>query len=172
MSGIQNGPELLRSKRQQHTIITLGQTQVRIRDQRPISEVVLGRSLTHEWNVGDFIEHLNSRVFFWPTEQRLSRHYTRYAEENPVILRVKTSDLLALNSAPLFCRLNSGATRCSSHWDGNAPERGPNTFLPSSDFEHNYISVAEVTFEDYCRLPKEIWTGHTPAGPWRRVQIT
>lgn len=155
----------LRTRRPDHNEITINGFTYHVRDQRPISEVVLSRSLTHNWTSGDFIAHLNSRVFFWPTVSRLERHFKRYENEHPVIMRFNTAEMLEVNTAE-FCRLNSGATRCSSHWDGNAPERGPDTFQIADLYPGNPATVAEVTIPNICILPEDFWTSDNPQGVW------
>lgn len=165
---LSNHPDIegfLRTRRPAHSEVAIGGLTYHIRDQRPISEVVLSRSLTHNWTSGDFIAHLNNRVFFWPTISRLERHFKRYETENPVILRFNSSDVLQGNTAE-FCRLNSGATRCSSHWDGNAPERGQDTFQIADLYLGSPASIAEVTIPIICILPKTIWTSNSPQGIW------
>lgn len=171
LSNIENKEAFLRSKRNEHTIININGTEYRIRDQRPISLIVLNRSLTHGWNSENFIEHLNRRVFLWPNKNRLIRHYNRYANENPIILRFRTEDIFLLNPNVEFSRLNSGATRCSSHWDGNAPERGPETFQNADAYTLPIRTVAEVTIPDFCEIPSIFHTSGHPEGPWTRIDV-
>lgn len=158
----------LSSRRPEHDLIKINGFDFHIRDQQPISELVLGRSLTNNWTVADFIAHLNKRVFFWPTINRLQRHYDRYQSENPIILRFKTDDLITLNNDIEFCHLNSGATRCSSHWNGDAPHRGADTFLTATNYLKKPATVAEVTIPDYCDLPIDYWTSASPTGAWTK----
>lgn len=162
--------EFLRSKRENHALLNVNGIEYKIRDQNPISLVVLGRSLTDDWTSGDFIEFLNSRVFMWPTLDRLNRHYARYLEEKPIIFRFKSEDVLKLNNRALFTNLNSGATRCHPAYDGNAPYRGPKTFLPADKYNLGINSVGEVTFLDSCKVPNTVWTSRSPNGPWTIIQ--
>lgn len=170
LSDMQSPKTFLQGRRDHHTLIRANGIDYKIRDQRPISIKVLKRSLTNNWTSERFIEHLNSKVFFWPTIERLSKHYTRYSFEKPVILRFKSSDILNLNLNAEFSRLNSGATRCSSHWNGNAPERGPLTFVTAPNFNYSFNAVAEVTIPEYCNLPQIYWQSAQPTGPWRRLK--
>lgn len=158
--------ELIRERRPIHEEISVNGFSVYIRDQRPISIQNLKKCIPKEWIVGDYIQHLNKRVFFWPSVSRLTRHYNRYAHEKPVIIKVDTSLLLQLNPHSEFCRLNSGATRSSSHHDGGPPPRGGDTFLSATDYPSNQGSVAEVTFAKICHLPENILIGNTPNGQW------
>lgn len=136
--------------------------EILLRDQRPISPVALPKCLTDGWNIGDFLNHLNDRVFMWPTVDRLWRHYNRYAHEEPVIFRFSTGAIFEANPHVKFCRLNSGATRANSHLGGKAPERGPGTFLTSTQFNLPIREVAEVTFEEQCRLAGYISFSSSP----------
>ncbi len=161
---------LIRNRRPEHVFVDVDGTSLMIRDQNPISIKSLNKCLLDGWTAEDFIEHLNKRVFFWPTLKRLNIHFEKYKEENPVIFRVKSSDLFSLpENSPLFCRLNSGATRCHHTYGGAPPPRGKNTFLPAEDYERIPSTVAEVTFEDACQLPAIIWTALKPSGPWTRA---
>ena len=168
---IDNSNHFLRNKRWEHTIIKVGNINYKIRDQQPISEIVLARSLTHNWSKEDFIFHLNSRVFFWPNLNRLQRHFDRYEDEQPIIFRFNSSDILNLHPEAEFCRLNSGATRCSSHWGGNAPERGPATFVTAANYPLSPSTVAELTVPNFSHLPSTFWTSNSPNGPWMPVEL-
>lgn len=160
-----------RQRRPEHTIITIGNDEYSIRDQRPISEKALQKCLTNGWVCADFYEHLNNRVFTWPTIDRLQRHYDRYQGENPVILILDTAKLFAVNPTPLFCRLNSGATRANSYLGGVPPSRGIDTFLPSNLYNLSVPSVAEVTFEHELILPDEILIATSPSGATTKIKV-
>jgi len=166
----ESASDFLRSKRENHETLTVDGVDFKIRDQNPISLVVLDRSLTDDWRAADFIEFLNARVFMWPTLDRLNRHYARYTEENPTIFRFKTEEILALNPNALYTNLNSGATRCHPAYDGNAPYRGPKTFLSSAEYDLGINSVGEVTFMEVAKLGATIWTSNNPNGPWQIEQ--
>lgn len=153
---------ILRTRRIEHYEVVINGQSYYLRDQRPISELALSKCLTDNWQVGDFLYHLNDRVFMWPTLERLSRHYKRYQQEAPVIFRFPTAELLELNPHVLFCRLNSGATRANSYLGGKAPDRGPETFLPANLFDRPVRDVAEVTFENSCNININFKTGNTP----------
>ncbi|MDO1449641.1 hypothetical protein Q0590_25410, partial [Rhodocytophaga aerolata] len=133
-----------------------------LRDQKPISEKALGKCLTDNWSVGDFLYHLNDRVFMWPTLDRLWRHFNRYEQENPIIFRFSTHELLDANPHVKFCRLNSGATRANSYLGGKPPERGSNSFMPALLFEFAVREVAEVTFENKCVIDGPFWKSSRP----------
>lgn len=161
----------LTSRRLGHTEIFINETKYKIRDQRPISMLALGKCVTDGWSAADFIKHLNDRTFFWPTIKRLNTHYQRYKIEEPIIIRVKTESLFVLNDTPKFCRLNSGATRANSYLGGVAPARGANSFLTADQYSRTPGTVVEVTFDNFCDLPSSIWLGSTPYGPWEKMSL-
>lgn len=170
-SDLENKIEFLQTKRNSHEVLNIQGTEIHIRDQNPISEIVLRRSLEPNCSYEEYLMILNSHVFFWPTKIRLERHFKRYIDEKPIILRIKTQDLFNLNKNPKFSRLNSGATRCSSHWGGNAPERGKKTFLLAYQYEKPIPSVAEVTFENECHLPDTIYISGKPNGRFESIKL-
>ena len=164
--------KLIHERRPIHEEISVAGHNIFIRDQRPISIQNLIKCIPTTWTVGDYINHLNERVFFWPTIHRLTRHYNRYSHEKPIIIKVDTSILLNLNPHSEFCRLNSGATRSSSHHNGGPPPRGGDTFLNAKDYSFNQGSVAEVTFPKICYLPEKILIGDTPNGQWETLSFS
>ena len=161
----------LRTKRPEHTLIVVNGKDIRIRDQKPISMTVLQRSLSNGWQAEDFIEHLNKRVFMWPTLNRLIRHFNRYRHENPVIIRVSSEEIFNVNEVIEFAPINSGATRCHPSYNGNAPTRGKETFLPSNQYTSSVASVAEVTFRPHCVLPDQVWYSSLPSGAWTKHSL-
>jgi hypothetical protein len=158
--------KFVRQRRATHKEIQVDGSTVHIRDQRPISLDNLQKCIPVDWTVGDFIYSLNERVFFWPTINRLSRHFERYSQENPIIIKVETLEMLRINEYSEFCRLNSGATRSSSYHAGGPPPRGRDTFVDANSYPYTCGTVAEVTFRKKCKLPNTIWIGDNPDGPW------
>jgi len=169
MSEIDDKESFLRSRRPYHTQIQVEDNTIYIRDQRPISEKALSKCLTNGWKCVDYIYHLNRRVFFWPTKERLIRHFNRYKGENPIIIRVSTKDLFGLNPHSEFCRLNSGATRPNSYLGGIPPLRGLETFRQAEDYGFTVSSVAEVTFQNNCTIPDQISISNNPLENWTDV---
>jgi hypothetical protein len=149
-------------RREGHAQIKINNTIVSIRDQKPISETNLSKCLTNGWTCSDFYDYLNSRVFMWPTIKRLESHYNTYSDENPIILRFSTSEIIELNPHVKFCRLNSGATRSHPKYKGAPPQRGENTFLSANDYGFPAAGVAEATFEQFCNLTREIYISNAP----------
>lgn len=168
----QEKTQFLRNRRDGHLFVEnkKGQT-IMIRDQNPISIKSLAKCLTDGWNPGDFIYHLNNRVFFWPNIYRLRVHYSKYRNENPVIIKCRTMDILELNKNVKLCHLNSGATRCHPKWDGAPPPRGSNSFVDIEDFDQGIKRIAEVTFEGSCNLPENLWMARNSEGPWTSIRI-
>lgn len=168
LSGIEGGDDFLRNRRPQHYPAKVDGKTIHIRDQRPLNRA-LEKCLTDKWTPGDFIFHLNSRVFMWPNIRRLQIHYGRYQEENPVILRFNTGVLLKLNKHVEISRINSGATRPSGALGGKAATRGKDTFKKIEDCEYPLGQVAEVTFPVSCKLPVIFEIGDSPIGKWKAV---
>jgi hypothetical protein len=171
LSGDKELIKIKRERRPSHLLVKLGEDSFSLRDQRPISEKALKKCLTDNWECADFYEHLNDRVFTWPTLNRLYRHYDRYKGENPAILILNTEEVFNLNLQPLFARLNTGATRANSHLGGKAPERGPNTFLSAEDYDLNIASVAEVTFLNELILPTNFEICYEPEGKRKNISL-
>lgn len=171
MSNNKKDKVLKRNKRFVHQPLIIHGIKIFLRDQRPISEKALSKCLTDNWLIGDFLDHLNNRVFMWPNLGRLTRHYNRYANEKPVLFRFSTSAIINANPHVKFARLNTGATRANSHLGGKAPERGPNTFLKAEDYQLGIRSVAEVTFEKYCNIAGKIGIDFHPEGAFKKSSL-
>ncbi|MFT4155199.1 DUF7002 family protein [Parafilimonas sp.] len=157
-----------RKKRTNHYPLFINGNTYSLRDQKPISEKALTKCLTDGWEVGDFLYHLNERVFMWPTLDRLWRHFNRYKEEKPIIFQFPTKDILNLNPHFLFCRLNSGATRANSYLGGKPPTRGKQTFLPADQFLYAVREVAEVTFPGNCDINVDFAYSSLPDGKYKK----
>jgi hypothetical protein len=163
--------DLLDVRRRDHVRLTVHGEVVHIRDQAPLHE--RNMLLEDGWTFSRFVRHLNERVFFWPggVSGPISfglRHFGRYAQEGPVLIRVPTEKLFAANPKArlLFCRYNSGSPRWSR---GVASPRGPSTFLPAAKAPFSPASVVEVAAVGGVRLPIETQISSNPAGPWRRL---
>jgi hypothetical protein len=165
-------PNWLSEKRRKHVEVAVAGRKVIVRDQAPLH---LGNmKLDDGWSFGDFIAHVNQRVFFWPGGKDGllidygRRHYERYAEEAPVILRINTAELFATNDSvvPEFCRFNSGSPRCSN---GKKSPRGANTFVTCDTADFGGGKVVEVTFPGRVTLPNAVEVGDSPNGPWTRL---
>ena len=142
-----------------------------VRDQAPLHSGNL--ELPNGFSFADFIESINRNVFFWPGTEAgpISyglRHFERYRQERPVLLRVDYQSLILSNPAaiPLFCKYNSGAPRCSN---GKKSPRGLNTFLSAVAFNGTPSQVVEVTFRSAIKLPAGTKIGRHPNGPWHSL---
>jgi len=161
----------LRQKRRTSIQIAIADRVVCIRDQQPLHA---GNIRFHgEYAFEDVVQSLNERVFFWPGKvdgpiDYGERHFERYVDDQPVILRVSTADLFNANSgvSPFYCRYNSGSPRCSK---GLGSPRGPNTFVASTQADFAPSSTVEVTFEKQVVLPAQVEVGDTIVGPWRSL---
>ncbi|MFT3883154.1 MAG: hypothetical protein QM703_26325 [Gemmatales bacterium] len=160
--------EYLRQKRCHSLELPFGSTIFHVRDQAPLH----GGNIAFEgkWKLEDLIQSLNEKVFFWPgTESGPNsygqRHFARYANENPVILKISTGDLFRTNSSvsPLYCRFNSGSPRWSR---GLASKRGPHTFIDSAKAPFGIRNVVEVTFVGKIKLPKGVQVGDVKCQKW------
>jgi hypothetical protein len=165
--------DLLRTRRRGPQRVTFAGREIVIRDQDWLHEGKM--ELPKGYAFADFVAHLNKRLFFWPGSEEHPippgiRHFERYADERPVILRIDCQALLASNSdvVPLFCRFNSGAPRCSPP-DGRRSPRGPDTFRPAAEFNESPARVVEVTFESEIVLPPNSEIAPHPKGPWRSL---
>jgi hypothetical protein len=161
--------DLVRKRRRQHERLTIGGNVILVRDQAPLHEGNM--ALSGGYGYADLIESINKRIFFWPGTARgpISygvRHFERYREECPLMLRINIKSLLNTNpnAEPKFCRYNSGSPRCSS---GQKSPRGPDTFISASKFIGIPSSVVEVTFENSLIIPRDIMVAEHPEGPWQ-----
>jgi len=171
-STIEKKTAFLRTRRLKHCPITINGFEIVIRDQYPLNPVIAMKNMTEGWMFEDFVYHLNSRVFFWPTEKDLKSHYKRYENDNefPMVLRFETKEVAALNkSEPLFCKYNSGAPRCHNSFKKGAAPRGKNSFLNAIDYPDPIGSVREVTYLSSCTLPKNIYISSHPSKPFRKI---
>jgi hypothetical protein len=161
--------DLMHTRRTDSIQVRISETSISIRDQAVLHR--RNTQLPDGYTFEDFIESLNRRVFFWPGKaggpnDYGMRHFQRYQEERPVILRVGLQSVLSANAAvmPRFCRFNSGSPRCSY---GKRSPRGPNVFLLAEEFHGGPTDVVEVTFDAEITLPMDSEFGESPAGPWK-----
>jgi hypothetical protein len=101
-----------------------------VRDQKPMSESAL-RNCLIELSPSEWYQLLNSKVFFWPTYERLIRllRGKEYKNRPHCVLTVDTAQLLERHSDRVkLSPYNSGCTLY------NPPKRGKATFLPLEDY--------------------------------------
>ena len=163
--------DLLREKRGTGCTVRIGHDDVHVRDQEPLHEGTM--ALLCGYSFEDFIEHLNSFVYFWPGKDGSpsvsgERHFDRYAraEEQLALIRVPTTDLLEENrsASPRFCSYNSGAPRCTN--DGERSPRGPCTFSYGERYDRPPSKVVEVVYKTSAQLPATAQLSCSPQGPW------
>ena len=162
---------LLAVRRRQHTEVQIEGETVHVRDQAPFHQGNV--AFDGGWTLADFIQDLNSHVFFWPgTADRAidyaHRHFARYADEQPIVLRLRLAAVVRRNPGlePLFCKFNSGSPRCSY---GNKSPRGPDTFASCGNAQFSRGQVVEVTFRGALALPDECEYADSYNGPWSRL---
>jgi hypothetical protein len=159
----------LRVRRRAHERIAVGTAVIVLRDQGPLHGGNL--DLASGFSFEDLVEFLNRRVFLWPGTALSPndygvRHFERYQQEHPVLLRVGFRSLCFSNpsACPLYCRYNSGAPRCSQ---GRRSPRGPDTFVSAAEFGGTPGQVVELAFCTVVELPTDAEIGIHPNGPWR-----
>lgn len=162
-----NKEELISVKRTRIIPIEVNGRVVDIRDQKPLYE---GKaSINDGWNFSDLIRALNERVFFWPGwgDKPIDygvRHFELYKGSGTIVIRVRTSDLFAANTAsPYFCKYNSGSPRTTR---GKGSPRGKSTFVECENAPFVASQVVEVTFLGESRLPSGVQYSESLNGPW------
>src|SRR5205823_5203893 len=96
------------------------------------------------------------------------RHFNRYEDEKPSILRISLASLAEANEGLQFevCRYNSGSPR----WSRGIPSpRGPSTFVRPASASFSASQIVEITVPGLVRLPWNVKIGLSPRGQWVRV---
>ena len=134
---------------------------VYVRDQHPLEPAALAACLDgvspEEW-----YRTLNSRVFLWPTRERLERMLKAYGRSEQAIFEIDTAGLLARYADKLeLSHINSGYA--GSRYP--AAKRGRYTFVPLSDYAYSAKNkIAEVTVlgavPDVLELTKRVTLRH------------
>jgi hypothetical protein len=126
---------ILEQRRPRNVVLdhaTLGQ--LVIRDQAPLREQFLMGSLS-DLTVAQWLERLNSRVFFWLHPDKLTtllgaRRYRNLAHD---VLTIDTASLITSHADQIrLSPINSGATLYP-----NAPKRGSDTFATISAYRYD-----------------------------------
>lgn len=105
-----------------------------IRDQKPMNDAKLSRCLTGGMTPADWYRLLNSKVFFWTTQERLFKltGAAPYRHLRHCILTLNTRKLVAdYRQRITFAPLNTGATLF------NCVSRGAETFSRLEDFPYD-----------------------------------
>lgn len=136
--------ELMRARRPQSvTISRAGFPDAVIRDQKPMNDGALLKCLQDGLTPADWYEVLNTKSFFWVTQQRLRDLLGARAYRNKphTILTLDTASVLAVHRDNIrLARINSGATLYVP-----AP-RGLSTFRSIADFPKT-TKVVELVIE-------------------------
>lgn len=110
-----------------------GLPEVIIRDQIPMSDAGLRRALPAHLQPADWYAILNSRVFFWLSEDRLHRLLTAgaYRDHEHDVLLIDTRSLIAAHRHRItLCPYNSGSTVM------NPVARDESTFSKIEDYPY------------------------------------
>lgn len=145
---------LLLTRRRAHSVLlqTPGLPTAVIRDQKPMK--FLAEKIAPGERLEDFLLSINSRVFFWPSSERLDRlrHAKEYRGQKQVILHIDTKVLVERHESRIeLCRFNSGAITQRNH-----PVRSRASWVPISRYPHAEYrrrhgragALAEVTVLD------------------------
>ena len=113
-----------------------------VRDQAPLHPEVLPACLT-DMTPQAWLETLNGRVFFWPTEERLLRMLKVYLRTEQAVFEVDTARFLVRYAERVeLSHINSGFASPAYR----PAARGSETFLPIAAYpERASFAVAEVT---------------------------
>jgi len=106
-----------------------------IRDQKPMDDNGLRRCLPEHLSPADWYELLNSKTFFWLTEDRLHRltGAKAYREKEHDVLEVDTRSLIeAYRNKIWFCPINSGCTKPMPRW------RDETIFARIDDYDYEH----------------------------------
>jgi len=100
-----------------------------VRDQRPLK--FIDQCLLPGVTLQEYLDALNGRVFFWVSEERLSRLMgaTAYKRHPQTVLEVDTATLLAAHPDVELAPYNTGSVHVP-----NMPARGPATFVRLEDY--------------------------------------
>lgn len=121
-----------------------------VRDQKPLHPGKLAACLTDGTTVEQWLQALNSNVFFWLQSERLERLLAAraYRNHDHLVVTVDTDRLLAAvpRDAVTLSRINSGATVF------RAVPRGAATFQPIEQFPHPPRRRALASASDVAEL--------------------
>jgi hypothetical protein len=163
--------DLLRTRRAEDLELVIDGVPVLIRDQMPLNPANI--AFEAGWALGDLVEYVNRRSFFWPGGpggpiDYGSSHFSRYADEQLTVLRMRLRSLLAANPGrqAQFSKYNSGAARQNQ---GKRIPRGPKTFIDAGRFPGTPGDVKEIAFASEVALPNDTDRASGLTGPWRRA---
>lgn len=166
--------DLLRQRREQMEEFFVNGDMIRLTDQKPIVEANI--AFLDGWNLGDLIEAINRRAFFWrgPASGLLKKdqgHFAKYhaAGHQLVFVRIMLDETVRLNAdrGPELCRYNSGAARMNR---GKRIPRGLSTFVEPENAAFDIGNVREVVFREFVAIPSSAeFSEESWMGPWRSL---
>jgi Family of unknown function (DUF7002) len=119
-----------------------------IRDNRPLRPHILRICLNGA--VSDWCRLLNGRVFFWASERRLRNHLRArgHRDQRREILVVDTRRLLSRHRESIsLCAFNSGSALYP-----NAPQRGPDSFVPLDAYPFDNYRIRQGTSDAVAEI--------------------
>ncbi len=163
---------LLQGRRRKPATVVIGNHRVDVRDQLPLRPGSI--KFQDGWELQDLLDELNSRVFFWPGDERRPRgrsegHYKKYADSGEVaVLRMPLRSLLCSNPARRMyvSKCNSGSARNNQ---GKPVVRGPRTFAFPEAADFTRGKVIEFSFRGSVSLPMDAEWSSNLLGPWQRL---
>ncbi len=121
-----------------------------VRDQKPLSPTKLAGCLDDDLTVSQWLQTLNSQVFFWLQPERLERLLSAraYRSSDHLVITIDTARLLAQtpDTAITISRINSGSTVYQP------VRRGQGTFLSIADYPHPSRRRALASASDVAEL--------------------
>jgi hypothetical protein len=163
--------DLLNQRRTEDVLLLIeGERRVSIRNQCPLDpdSLDLGPICT----LSEYIECLNSHVYFWPgTASGPIDDGVRMCEKSScgrsIILKVPTQSLFNANrkTSVRVSTCNTGVA-----WrDGEVKSRrNPDVFEPIADFSEDPRRICEISFSSNMHLSEDVEYTANLAGPWRR----
>ena len=136
-----------------------------VRDNKPLSDNALKKCLDG-MTLSEWYALLNSRVYFWPTEEKLRRFLCAraYRSAEHLVVRVPTLEIATAQFARLWVsQINSGSTM--PHW---APRpRGRHTFVrlaeyPADQVDQVYELAVDGGVPDIRALSPEVSIAQCP----------
>lgn len=112
-----------------------------VRDQLPINEAGLRTALVDSgMTVAQWLQLLNSMVFFFPSAEAAAKLRAAYASDPAVLITINTRSLLHEHESRLrLATFNTGYTL------RRPKPRGPDSFMPLRRYERAQGAVQEVT---------------------------
>jgi cupin 2 domain-containing protein len=167
--------DLLQERRTGLQRLVIEEDEIILTDQRPLHAANV--SFEGGWSLGNLVEAINRRVFFWRGDkkgllERDRNHFETYQNDGVhlAFLRMPFGDMVNANrnNHPEFCQYNSGGPRSSN---GEKSPRGPNTFVRAPQADFSIGDIREVVFNESVNLPDSTQISFNAwNGPWRNFE--